>query len=121
MIEDGELLRLSREVIRPFYETRSRRAVAIFREAFAGLPMRLHECEGALFLWLWFEGLPVGAHRLYELFKNAGVLVVPGNFFFHGLPSAWAHAEECVRINYAMDIHGLPEAAVKMAQVVRGL
>lgn len=121
MIEDGELLRLSREVIRPFYETRSRRAMAIFEEAFAGLPLRLHESEGALFLWLWFEGLPVSAHRLYELFKEAGVLVVPGNFFFHSLPKPWAHAQECVRVNYAMDIDALPDAASRMAGVIRDL
>ncbi len=121
MLESGELLRLSREVIRPFYETRSRRALAIFEAAFAGLPLRMHESEGALFLWLWFAGLPVSAHELYERFKQAGVLVVPGHFFFHSLPEPWPHTEECVRINYAMDIEALPEAAQRMAEVVRSL
>lgn len=119
LFESGEIVSFSREVIRPFYESRSQRAVAAVQEAFAGLPCRVHVSEGALFLWLWFPGLPGGADALYVDLKEAGVLVVPGHFFFHALPEAWPHAEECVRINFAMDIDAFPDAMRIMASVVR--
>lgn len=120
LFESGEILQLSREHVRPYYESRCARAVDAVREAFAGLPCRVHVPEGALFLWLWFPGLPGGSDALYEDFKRAGVLVVPGHFFFHGLAEPWPHAKECVRVNYAMDIDAFPEAARRMAEVVRG-
>jgi len=118
-VESGELIRMSRERIRPFYESRSQRAVEAIRKAFGDTPCRIHVSEGALFLWLWFPGLPGGSAALYEDLKAAGVLVVPGHFFFHGLREPWPHAQECIRINFAMNIDAFPDAARKMAAVVQ--
>ncbi len=119
MIEDGSLLRFCREEVRPYYEQRSKRAVDILREQFEGIDFRVHRPDGALFLWLWFPGLGIHSAELYQRFKEAGVLVVPGHFFFHNLPDPWEHSHECVRINCAMDIDGFPEAARRMAGVLR--
>ncbi|MGE9297161.1 MAG: valine--pyruvate transaminase [Puniceicoccales bacterium] len=119
IVESGEIIRLAAETIKPYYEDRSRRAVEDVREAFADVPCRIHVSEGALFLWLWFPGLPGGSAQLYEDLKAAGVLVVPGHYFFHGLREPWAHADECVRINYAMNIDAFPEAVRTMARVVK--
>ncbi|MFP4351929.1 MAG: valine--pyruvate transaminase [Puniceicoccaceae bacterium] len=119
LFEDGSILEYCRRTVRPFYEERSRRAVAAIREAFAGIPYRIHEPEGALFLWLWFPDLPVHSGELYRLMKEAGVLVVPGHFFFHNLERQWPHASQCVRVNHSMDIDGFPEAARRMASVLR--
>ena len=119
LFEDGSILEYCRKTVRPFYEERSRRAVAAIREAFAGVRYRIHEPDGALFLWLWFPDLPVHSGELYQLMKAADVLVVPGHFFFHNLEDAWPHASQCVRINYSMDIDGFPEAARRMAAVLR--
>lgn len=119
LFESGEIITLSRELVKPFYAHRSQRAVEAVHAAFEGLPYRIHVSEGALFLWLWFPGLPGGADALYQDLKAAGVLVVPGHFFFHALPEPWQHAEECVRINYAMNIDAFPAAMRAMACVVR--
>ena len=54
-----------------------------------------------MFLWLWFEGLPITTRELYNRLKARGVLVVPGEFFFFGLDEPWRHRDECIRINYA--------------------
>ncbi len=59
LLASGELDALCREVIRPYYEQCSHRAVEWLREACDGLPLRIHRPEGAFFLWLWFPGLPV--------------------------------------------------------------
>jgi valine--pyruvate aminotransferase len=119
LLESGEILRLAREVVRPFYRAKAAHALACLDEF---LPQTLdcyaHEPEGALFLWLWFPGLPVASRELYERLKRRGVLVVPGEPFFFGLDDQpdWPHRRECLRVSYAMD-----EATVRdgLAIIVR--
>lgn len=104
MLENGELLRLSREVVKPFYQEKCIRTQQWVREAFSSeVPMRMHRPEGALFLWLWFEGLPISSKELYERLKKRKVLVISGHYFFFGLNTPWQHAEECIRVTYTMD------------------
>lgn len=121
MFEDGSILEYCRETVRPFYESRANRAVNILREELEGIPFHIHEPDGALFLWLWFPELGLHSANLYEKLKSAGVLVVPGHFFFHNLKTHWEHSTQCIRINHSMDIESFPEAARKMAQVLRCL
>ncbi len=101
MIADGEVLRLGREVIRPYYRDRVAQAVAWCHESLAGLDYFIHKPEGAIFLWLWFRGLPIHSETLYHRLKARDVLVIPGHYFFPGLDEAWQHAQECIRISYA--------------------
>lgn len=101
LLRDDALLRLSREAIRPFYADKAARSLDALRDALAGLPVRIHKPEGAMFLWLWFEGLAGGTRALYERLKQEGVLVVPGEGFFMGLDAPWAHSTECLRVSYA--------------------
>jgi len=108
LFRNGEILSLAREQVRPFYQARADAAVREFRERLAGLPFRIHKPEGAFFLWLWFEGLPIGCQVLYERLKKRGVLVVPGHHCFFGLEEDWPHRHECLRVSYVQD-----EAAVR--------
>lgn len=105
LVESGEILRLSKEVVRPFYEEKSRLAVAAAHEIFGEeFPWRVHRSEGALFLWLWFPGLPISSKELYERLKKRSVLVIPGHYFFFGHDDPnWRHQHECLRISFAMD------------------
>ena len=103
MVKTGEITRISREVVRPFYENKAQRAVARFKREMEGLPFAIHKPEGALFLWLWFEGLPISTQELYERLKQKGVLVVSGHYFFPGLEEDWPHKDECLRVTYAQD------------------
>lgn len=97
----GELTRLSREVIRPFYEERAAQALDWLRGALAGCDYHVHRPEGALFLWLWLPGLPVTSAELYRRLKARNVLVLSGHHFFPGLAEPWRHRDECLRITYA--------------------
>lgn len=101
MVRSGEVLRLSREVIRPHYQRKAEAALDAVYAEMAGLNYYVHKPEGAFFLWLWFDGLPITAAELYERLKRRGVLVVPGHYFFPGLSSEWRHRHECIRMNYA--------------------
>ncbi len=101
LIASGEILRLAREVVRPHYRARADAAVAWCGEHFDGVDYLLHKPEGAIFLWLWFPGLPISAQTLYERLKARQVLVIPGHYFFPGLDEPWQHCHECIRISYA--------------------
>ena len=104
LVESGEALALSREVIRPHYAERAKRAVGMLRAGLDGCDVRIHRPEGAFFLWLWMPGLPIPSAELYERLKARGVVVVSGHYFFPGLEDDdWAHKHQCIRISYADD------------------
>lgn len=105
LVKSGEILKLSNEVVRPYYIEKSRQARAWVEESFdSALPYRVHLSEGALFLWLWFEDLPITTRELYERLKARGVLIVSGHYFFFGLEGEdWPHRNECIRMTYTMD------------------
>ena len=52
LVASGEILSLSRDTIRPFYENKARQAVAHVREELSDYPVWIHKPEGALILWL---------------------------------------------------------------------
>ncbi|MCF7674460.1 MAG: valine--pyruvate transaminase [Akkermansiaceae bacterium] len=105
LIESGEILRLSKEVVRPFYQEKCRLARAAATEAFGeAFEWYMHRSEGALFLWFWFPGLPIPVRELYERLKQRGVLVVSGDYFFFGDDRPdWPHRHECIRVSYSTD------------------
>ena len=104
LLESGEMGRICREVIRPFYHARSLQAQEWIGELFGdSLDYHVHVSEGAFFLWLWFHGLPGGDRALYERLKARNVIVVPGSYFFPGLREPWAHTRECVRVSYCCE------------------
>ncbi|RRJ84963.1 valine--pyruvate transaminase [Aestuariirhabdus litorea] len=100
MIRDGSILSLSDNVIRPFYQQRAQVAVDHLRQRLAGYNFHIHKPEGAMFLWLWFEGLPISSLELYSRLKARGVLVVSGHYFFPGMEEEWQHSHECIRVTY---------------------
>lgn len=104
LLANGELLRLSNEVMRPFYRKKSQEALAWVAEFFPEeMSYYVHRSEGALFLWFWFEGLPISSRELYERCKSRGALVVPGEYFFFGEEANWTHGRECIRVTFTME------------------
>ena len=105
LVKSGEITRVSAETIQPFYRKKADRAVKQLRQEIGDdIPMRIHKPEGALFLWLWFEGLPISSRELYQRLKQKGVLVVSGHYFFPGMEQDnWPHKDECIRVTYAQD------------------
>lgn len=125
LIESGELLRLSRDVVRPYYRDRCELARQAAEQAFGDSsgPWLMHVTEGALFLWLWFPDLPITAAELYQRLKARGVLVIPGHYFFFGLEDSpdWRHGHECIRVSYAMDPAVVRDGLVIIADELRKL
>jgi valine--pyruvate aminotransferase len=100
MVRSGEIIRIGRELIQPFYKDRAEAAVDWVWEALTGTPFYIHKPEGAFFFWLWFRDLPISSAELYERLKRRGVLIIPGHYFYPGLEEDWAHTTECIRMNY---------------------
>jgi valine--pyruvate aminotransferase len=121
LVRSGEVLRLSKEVIRPFYGNKSKRAVNQLKEELKGLPYAIHKPEGALFLWLWLDQLPISVEELYQRLKKKGVLIVPGHYFFPGLNDNWSHKDKCIRITFAQDDEVVSQGISMIAEEIRSL
>jgi valine--pyruvate aminotransferase len=103
MVRSGEIIRIGKELIQPYYKDRAEKAVDWVWEALAGTPFYIHKPEGAFFFWLWFKDLPISSAELYERLKQRGVLIIPGHYFYPGLEEEWAHTTECIRMNYTQE------------------
>jgi valine--pyruvate aminotransferase len=119
LLRDGRLVQLCDEVIRPHYARRRDEAIGWLQEACAGLPLRIHQPEGAFFLWLWLPGLPIPSAELYRRLKARGVLVLSGHYFFPGLEHAGRHTHECLRVNYAQPPENVRAGIAIIAEEVR--
>ena len=119
LFRSGEILTLARDQIAPFYRERAGNAVDGFRQALEGLPFHIHKPEGAFFLWLWFEGLPISSQELYTRLKKRGVLIVPGHHCFFGLKEEWQHRHECIRVSYVQDPQQVHRGIAIIAEEVK--
>lgn len=117
LVESGELLELGPRLLRPFYQARSRAALAAVREYLGptGVDWAVHASEGAFFLWVWLRGLPKGTTELYHRLKARKVLVVPGAFFYYGLNEGVACRDECLRISFAQSPDCVREGIRRLA------
>lgn len=121
MIANGDLARLGQSVLPDFYRARRDYLVDLLDRALQGLPYRIHEPQGAFFVWLWLEGLPGGAQALYEKLKKQGVLLMAGEPFFFGWQQSWDHARECLRLTYCQPPEVLERAVSIIAREVKSL
>lgn len=103
IVQNRDIIRLSKDVIQPFYRQKMEKAVDWVREFFDEINYKIHVPEGAMFLWIWFRDLPISSRALYSRLKKRGVLVVSGDYFFPGLDDDWEHTRQCIRITYSQD------------------
>ena len=122
LVQSGEVTRISKTVIRPYYAEKAQRAITLLRQELAGVDYFIHKAEGAIFLWLWFPGLPVSSQELYHRLKKRGVLIIPGHYFFPGLDDdAWPHKQECIRMTYSRSDKVVREGIRIIAEEVKKL
>ncbi len=119
LVRSGEIIRLSREVIKPFYQEKARQALEQVHQSLAGIDYRVHRPEGAFFMWLWFPNLPITSRQLYQRLKQRNVLVIPGHHFFPGLAEPWPHVNECLRVSYAQNHEVVVAGLQAIAEEVR--
>ena len=121
LIESGEILNISQNLIRPFYEKKARHAEQLLREQLPPeLPWRIHKSEGAFFVWIWFKNLPITTRELYERLKARKTFIVPGEYFFYGLETEnWPHSRECIRLSFTQPEEVLEKGIHIFAEEIR--
>jgi len=119
LINTGQMMDLSQNVIRPYYQEKSEHAVRTLCQAMEGQAFFVHKPQGAFFLWLWLPELPISTRELYERLKARGVIVVPGEYFFPGLKEPWPHTSQCIRISYALDEGTVEKGIAILAKEVK--
>lgn len=122
LLNDDRLKTLSDHVIKPFYQKQAELAVALLKQEFVDISMKIHKPEGAIFLWVWFEHLPISSQALYQRLKEQGTLIIPSEHFFIGIDvEQYRHAQECIRLSIAQDDETLKKGITTIGRVVREL
>ncbi len=119
MIESNDLLPLSQMIIKPFYQQKAQHAIRLLQDAIPDPRFKIHKPEGAIFLWLWFDELPISSKELYARLKARGVLIIPGEYFFFGQNCEnWPHTRQCIRMNYVQDEKSMQDGISIIAEEV---
>ncbi|MCA9217907.1 MAG: aminotransferase class I/II-fold pyridoxal phosphate-dependent enzyme, partial [Planctomycetales bacterium] len=120
MLEDGSLQNVCDDFVRPFYAKKSQLARDKISDCFANrFAYSYHVSEGAFFLWLTFPRLSISTMQLYEELKRRDVIVVPGEYFFFGLPDDWDHTRQCIRVSFVQSDDVVTSGLEIIADVVK--
>jgi valine--pyruvate aminotransferase len=119
LVNSGEIITMSRNIIKPHYKNKAELAVNLFKERLQGIDYHIHKPEGAFFLWLWLRGIKIDSDTLYGRLKERGVLIVPGHYFFPGLNDEWTHKNECIRVTYSQSEETVRRGIEIIAEEIR--
>ncbi|MCB1302876.1 MAG: valine--pyruvate transaminase [Leptospiraceae bacterium] len=115
-IETGSLLAKCKSILQPHYLRSRNLAIEKLRNGL-GDRVRIHESGGAFFLWLWFDA-PISTTTLYEKLKEAGVIVVPGKYYFPGLTEDFEHRDRCIRLSFSQEASTIEAGIDTLVEVV---
>jgi valine--pyruvate aminotransferase len=121
LVQNGDIIELGKKVVKPFYLEKANKTLACVHKELRGIPYRVHRPEGAMFLWVWFENMPISSLELYHRLKRRGVLIVSGHYFFVGLSEPWQHSQECIRVTYSQDDDEIARGLRVIGSEVRAL
>ncbi len=119
LVKSGEIITMSINIIKPHYLKKAELAVNLFKQKLDGVDYYIHKPEGAFFLWLWLKGMKIDSNTLYMRLKERGVLIVPGHYFFPGLPEEWSHKNECIRVTYSQEESDVARGIDIIAQEIK--
>lgn len=118
LLVSGDIDNITR-LIAAFYAHKREQMLALLDEALVSTPYKIHQPDGAFFIWLWLPNLPISSQALYERLKARGVLVMAGEAFFFGLDDTWSHGRECIRLNLCQDKAVMVAAVAIIADEVK--
>lgn len=118
-LRSKEWIRLSRDIVRPYYLRKRNFILDTIRKEWKGkFPYSIHDSEGAFFFWVRFPGLSKKISELYPILKEKGVIIVPGKYFFPDPISKEPFAEDSVRISFAREDVEIQEGIRKIGLVL---
>lgn len=122
LLKNDQIKTLSEQHIQPFYQQKAEYAISLLKQEFADYPVKIHNPEGAMFLWIWFEGLPITTLEVYKRLKDEGTIIIPSQHFYVGQDiSDYQHAHECIRMSVAQPDEILQKGIAHIGQLIRHL
>ncbi|TGM97483.1 pyridoxal phosphate-dependent aminotransferase [Leptospira dzoumogneensis] len=118
-VRSGEWLKLSRDIVKPYYLKKRELAISSIRREWKGkLKYRIHESEGAFFLWVQFAGLRKKISEIYPLLKEKGVIIVPGKYFYPVTRNRDSYGEDSIRMSFAREDSEIQEGIRKIGEIL---
>ena len=121
LLQHNLLPQICRDILLPFYRDQRDFTIAHIEKSLDGIPYRIHNPEGAFFLWLWLPELPITSMELYKRLKSKDVLVMPGEYFFFGIEQPWPHSRQCLRLTYCQSKKDIEKAIAILGQELKEL
>jgi len=118
LIASGDAMQLREDIIRPFYNEKSIFAATLAKRLFANLPVKIHKPEGAFFLWIWCQDLPISTTELYQRLVQRDVYVIPSEYFFPKKEANWSHQTECLRVTFTKENEVLKRGLTIIAEEI---
>lgn len=122
LITSGELERISKDVVMPFYKKKSELCQNYIRTFFEGTEYFFHKSEGSIFIWLYLPSLRISTIEFYKILKDYGVVTVPGEYSFYGTDDKTyphPHYDKCLRLNYSAEDEVVKEGIRIISQLYR--
>ena len=118
LLVSGDMPRLTAAVA-AFYANKRQTMLQLLDAALDGTAYKIHQPDGAFFVWLWLPELPISSSLLYQRLKERGVLVMAGEGFFFGEETHWRHARECLRLNICQSDEVMTQAVGIIAEEIK--
>lgn len=111
IMQDPSFDNFCESTLLPFYRARRDFMIECIERELEGVNYKMHEPEGAFFIWLWFPDLVGTSESLYQSLKEKGVLIMAGEHFFFAKDERMAdHASKCIRLTYCQSEEVIKEA-----------
>jgi len=121
LLKHDDLNHICQHELLPYYQQKRAQMLELLAEHLQGVDYRVHESEGAFFVWLWLPELTITAQELYQRLKARNVLVMAGEHFFFGIDEQWSHQRECLRLNFCQSRAVMDAALGVLAEELRDL
>lgn len=99
-----EFYKINHSYIKDYYLKKRNLAINILTKQLSPEEVKIHESEGAFFLWVVFPKLKINTFELYKILKSKGVIVVPGKYYYPGYPpkeNDETDANSSIRISFS--------------------
>ena len=118
-LESGELDRVSKTVINPYYLKKQQLAENLLLETLPrSLPWRIHLARGGMFCWLWIDHPGFDDEEFYDRLRQKRTFIMPGRHFFVNQRHMGEHGRRCFRISLSVDEKMLSAGIERIAETL---
>ena len=118
-LDGGELDRLSKMIINPYYLKKQQFAENLLLKTLPqSLPWRIHSGRGGMFCWLWIDHPQFDDEEFYDRLRQRKAFIMPGRHFFVNRLHVGEHCKRCLRISLSADEKILSAGIARIAKTL---